>query len=100
MNTQLAWLGQNLVSFLAASEAYSINPAGDRKSASALHGTARDIAPKDVDGRPEVLDVHVFGRDNAPSHVGVRPPSTSHICVFLLDVMHPRAPMPEQCLDA
>ena len=34
MNTQLAWLGQNLVSFLAASEAYSINPAGDRKSAS------------------------------------------------------------------
>ena len=35
VNTQLAWLGQNLVSFLAASEAYSINPAGDRKSASA-----------------------------------------------------------------
>ncbi len=33
VNTQLAWLGQNLVSFLAASEAYSINPAGDRKSA-------------------------------------------------------------------
>ena len=33
VNTQLAWLGQNLVGFLAASEAYSINPACDRKSA-------------------------------------------------------------------
>jgi len=44
VNTQLAWLGQNLVSFLAASEAYGINPAGDRKSASQMCPSLRMTA--------------------------------------------------------